>query len=130
MWARNSAPLAYDACMYAAPQKTWACLKFFTPDFIMYNLISTNAISPTMPGTACLSIANLSTYPFQTAIIHTIPKRLTDAKPKIIKPIQNTKVFSPSNTSHHRCYPCFVVFCPSCRLRYSTKVMKKTMSPA
>jgi len=53
---------------------------------------------PTMNGTNHLNILSRSTYPFQTAIIHSIPKRITDAKPTKIKPIQKTIVFSPLNT--------------------------------
>jgi hypothetical protein len=57
--------------------------------------------APTITGTACLSIVSRSKYPSQIAIIHNIPKRPTEDKLRIIKPIQNTIVFSPSNTMNH-----------------------------
>lgn len=63
--------------------------------------MSMKTTPPTMTGTACLNIVKLSKYPFQTAIIHNIPKRPTEAKPKMIRPNQKTRVFSPSNTIDH-----------------------------
>jgi len=60
-----------------------------------------NTIPPTMSGTACLSHLNGFMYPSQAVIVHNNPKRYTEAKPKIIRPIQNTIVFSPSNTLNH-----------------------------
>jgi len=77
---------------------------FFTPDFIIYNPISMKTTPPTMTGTACLSIVSRSKYISQIAIAHNIPKRPIEAKPKIIKPIQNTKPFTPSNNLNHH-YP-------------------------
>lgn len=54
-----------------------------------------NTIAPAITGTDWLSIVNLSMYPFQIAIPHNIPKRPTEAKPRIINPTQKRSDFSP-----------------------------------
>ncbi len=54
----------------------------------------------------------MSLYPSQIAIIHNIPNRPTEAKPKMIRPIQNIIVFSPSNTAnpqHTYAKPIFIL---------------------
>jgi len=74
---------------------------FFTPDFIMYNPISRKTTPPTINGTKPLRNSIRFVGYMTTATIHNVPKRPTEAKPRIIKPIQNIIVFSPSNTLNH-----------------------------
>jgi len=74
---------------------------FSTPYFIMYRPMTMKTNKPTITGIWYFNVANQSPCPYQTTRLHSVPKRNTEDKPRTIKPIQKTIVFSPSNKLNH-----------------------------
>jgi hypothetical protein len=73
-------------------------LCFLTPDFIMYKPISMKTTAPAKGGTQVPQEKNAELGDRNAKERYQIiEKRMTDARPRINRPIQKTEVFSPLN---------------------------------